>query len=62
MALIVWYMGSTASIFRINMSKVENLVGCIRDEKLVMDTGLTNQEARWGTKDGNYLPDYNTVL
>jgi hypothetical protein len=44
------------------MSKVEKLVGHIRDEKLVMDTGLTNQEARWGTKDGNYLPDYNTVL
>jgi len=44
------------------MNKVENLVGYIRDEKLVMVTGLANQEARWGKKDGNYLLDYNTML
>jgi len=55
-------VGSTASIFRVKLNKVENLVGCIRDEKLVMETGLANHEARWVTKDGNYLPDYNTVL
>ena len=44
------------------MNKVEKLVGYMRDEKLVMETGLANQEARWSEKYGYYLPDYNTVL
>jgi len=32
------------------MNKVENLVSSTRDEKLVMETGLANQEARWDKK------------
>jgi len=44
------------------MNKVEILVGYIRDEELVMETRLANQEARCDKKDGNYLPDYSTVL
>jgi hypothetical protein len=40
------------------MNKVENLVGYIRDEKLVMVTGLANQEARWGKK---MVTTYQTI-
>jgi hypothetical protein len=39
-------VGSTSSIVRVKMKKVENLVGYIRDEKLVMKTGKANQEVR----------------
>jgi hypothetical protein len=40
------------------MNKVENMVGYIRDDKLVMETGLANQDARWGKK---MITTYQTI-